>query len=272
MSSVFFRRYIALPQDHGSWVFLFMPLLIGIFAGKDFTTPALAIVFGAVAGFLLRQPVTVAIKIFAGRRSRSELPAALLWMLLYALAGLLTLLELLSLGFGFILWLGVPAVVIFACHLYLVSKRAERGQMLVEILATGALALAAPAAYWAASGSYNPSGWWLWLLVWLQSSASIVYVYLRLAQRGWFSVPSLPLRFTSGIHACGWALFNLTLSLILGLMGKIPSFIFLPFLLQFSETLWGILNPACGARPVAIGMRQLFVSTLFTVLFIIFWR
>lgn len=267
-----FRRYIALPQDHGSWVFLFSPLAIGLFAGKAFPVAALAVVFGAVAGFLLRQPVTFLVKIFAGRRVRAELPAALIWTILYALFGLLTLLELVYIGFGFILWLGIPAVIIFACHLYLVSKRSERRQIVVELLATGALALAAPAAYWACLGGYSQNGWWLWLLTWLQSSASIVYVYLRLEQREWFSSPSLRTRFRNGLAAFGVALFNLTLSLILGILGYLPVWIFLPYFLQFSETLWGILNPACGARPVAIGLRQLTVSTLFTILFIILWR
>ncbi len=27
-----FVQHIAVPQDHGSWVFIFSPLLIGIFA------------------------------------------------------------------------------------------------------------------------------------------------------------------------------------------------------------------------------------------------
>lgn len=267
-----FRRHIALPQDHGSWVFLFSPLAIGLVAGKAITPAALAVIFGATAAFLLRQPITVALKIFAGRRPRGELAAALSWSAFYALVGLLTVLALISLGFGFILWLGVPGVVIFACHLYFVSKRAERGQMLVEILATGALALVAPAAFWAAGGHYDAAGWWLWLLTWLQSSASIVYVYVRLTQRGWVSVPSLRTRFEAGFGAFGWALFNLTLSLMLGLTGKIPSLMFLPYFLQFSETLWGIFNPANGAKPVMIGMRQLAVSTLFTLLFALLWR
>jgi hypothetical protein len=35
-----FRRQIALPQDHRSWVFLFSPLLIGLLAGKTFSPAA----------------------------------------------------------------------------------------------------------------------------------------------------------------------------------------------------------------------------------------
>lgn len=38
-SSLFIRQ-IALPQDHGSWVFLLSPLLIGLFAGGKFSLAA----------------------------------------------------------------------------------------------------------------------------------------------------------------------------------------------------------------------------------------
>lgn len=267
-----FRRHIALPQDHGSWVFLFSPLAIGLAAGQHFAPASLPVILGAIAAFLLRQPITILIKIYTGRRSRSEQNAAIFWMSLYSLIGLLSLLVLLYLGFGFILLLGIPAVLIFACHLYLVSKRAERGQIVIELLATAALALVSPAAYWAAIAHYNPIGWWLWLLTGLQSAGSIVYVYLRLAQREWTIIPPKRDRFKAGVNAFGLTLFHLTLSLVLAMLGFVPNLIFLPYLLQFAETTWGIFNPASGVKPVTIGMRQLAVSTLFTLLFIFIWR
>jgi hypothetical protein len=34
----------------------------------------------------------------------------------------------------------------------------------------------------------------------------------------------------------------------------------------------GVSNPAIGLKPRAIGYRQLVVSTLFTLLFIVTWR
>ena len=113
-----FRRHIALPQDHGSWVFLFSPLAIGLAAGRAFTPAALAVIVGALAAFLLRQPITIAIKIFTGRRPRNELPAALIWAGMYGAVGLLAVLALLSGGFGFILWLGVPAIVLVILYFF----------------------------------------------------------------------------------------------------------------------------------------------------------
>ncbi|MEW6094570.1 MAG: YwiC-like family protein [Chloroflexota bacterium] len=267
-----FVRHIAIPQDHGSWVFILSPLIIGIFAGGDFTLASFFLVLAAMAVFMIRQPVTVAVKAYSGRRPRTDLPAARFWILVYSAVALAALTGLILQGFLDILYLAVPGAPVFAWHLYLVNRRAERKQAGVEILATGVLALAAPAAYWVGKGVYDPLGWALWLLTWLQSAASIVHAYLRLEQRGLPEVPLRPVRWQMGRRALLYTTFNLILSLITGLAGFLPRFIFVPFLLQWLETLWGITQPAVGVKPTRIGLRQLLVSTLFTILFVLFWR
>jgi hypothetical protein len=151
----------------------------------------------------------------------------------------------------------------------------------MEILATGALSLAAPAAYWIGQGRYDPMGWALWLLTWLQSAASIVYAYLRLEQRtmsenGKKAEGVVPNRrnelWQMGKRAFQYTSFNLALTLALGWSAWLPRWIFAPYLLQWLETIWGITHPAIGWKPTAIGLRQLGVSTLFTLLFILCWR
>jgi hypothetical protein len=52
----------------------------------------------------------------------------------------------------------------------------------------------------------------------------------------------------------------------------VPALLPAPYALQWLETIWGTLNPAVRARPVAIGVRQLIISTLFTILFILIWN
>jgi hypothetical protein len=267
-----FRRHIALPQDHGSWVFILSPLLIGLFAGKHFTPASINLIIAAMGAFLLRQPVSIAVKAYSGRRSRADLPAARFWMVVYGVIILLALAELIIAGFFFVLYLAIPGIPVFAWHLYLVSKRAERKQAGVEILATGALALAAPAAYWVGIGNYDPRGWILWLLTWLQSAASIVYAYLRLEQRTQAEAMEGSKQWAMGKRALQYTSFNLALSLALGWIAWLPRWIFIPYLVQWLETLWGITHPATGWKPTAIGIRQLIVSTLFTILFIIVWR
>jgi hypothetical protein len=268
----YFNRQIALPQDHGSWVFILSPLLVGIFAGHAFTYASLALVIAAMAAFLIRQPLAVMVKAYAGRRPRTDLPAARLWFSVYGVIAILALAELFYLGQGFIVLLAIPGIPVFAWHLWLVSRRAERRQAGIEVIATGALSLAAPAALWVGLGQYDPSGWGLWALTWLQSAASIVYAYARLEQREQPQSPARSEKWKLGRRAFLYTSFNLAAALVLGWTGILPQWIFVPFLLQWAETVWGIQNPATGWKPTRIGIRQLIVSTLWTILFIITWR
>ncbi|MBI2332403.1 MAG: hypothetical protein HYU84_09645, partial [Chloroflexi bacterium] len=75
-----------------------------------------------------------------------------------------------------------------------------------------------------------------------------------------------------GSRALMYTSFNVILSAGLGRSALIPTFIFIPFLAQWLETVWGITHPAVGWKPTRIGVRQLIVSILWTVLFIVLWR
>ena len=272
MASSYFRKHILLPQDHGSWVFIFSPLLVGIFAGNQFTLVSLILVVAVVAAFLIRQPVTIAIKVYAGRRTRGDLPAALVWITVYGIILALALYALITAGFGYMLILGLAGVLVLAWHLWLISQRQERRQVNVEIIATGVLSLAAPAAYWVGMGRYEPTGWWLWVLVWLQTAASIVHAYMRLEQRELRAMPVFRDLWKMGLPALIFTTLNLIMTLSLGLASSLPPLLFVPYLLQWLETVWGVFHPAIRWKPTQIGIRQLIVSTLWTMLFIVTWR
>jgi hypothetical protein len=268
----YFKKQIALPQDHGAWVFIFSPLIIGIFAGGIFTFATFNLILAVMSAFMIRQPMAVIVKAYSGRRPKSDLAAARFWVLIYGSIAALALLGLILQGYGYVLNLAIPGAPVFAWHLWLVSQRAERKQAGIEIVATGVLALAAPAAYWVGIGRYDPLGWWLFLWAWLQSAASIVHAYLRLEQRDLkpdqLTAESRSELWKMGRRAFLYTSFNLSASLILGWANLIPQLIFIPFLIQWLETIWGITHPAAGWKPIRIGMRQFIVSTLWTILFI----
>ena len=75
-----------------------------------------------------------------------------------------------------------------------------------------------------------------------------------------------------GFRAFAYTTFNLVFSFALGVLSILPAFIFLAYLLQWAETVWGIYRPAIKWKPTRIGIRQLIVSTLWTVVFIIIWK
>lgn len=271
MTHPIFRRHIALTQEHGSWVFLFSPLLIGLFAAGQFPPAAGWFAFTALGVFLFRQPLTFAVKIYAGRRSRNDLPAAIFWMAVYGSLALTGFFALVLLGDGWLAVLSLPGLPILAWHLYLVSKRAERRQIGMGIVASGVLALAAPGAFWAAAGQYDPAGWWLWILTWLQSAGSITYAALRLEQRSWKQDPGIARKLRAARRALTYTTFNMLFALVSGLLGWIPSWVWLAFAFQWAESIWGAWRPAIRARPAVIGVRQLVVSSIFTIIFILTW-
>ena len=268
----YFRRNIAITNEHGSWVFLISPLLIGIFVGGNWSTSHIYLVGAAFAGFLIRQPIVIVVKVYSGRRPRRDLPAARFWILAYGVIALLMVVGLMLSGFGYVLLLAIPGIPVFCWHLWLISRRAERRQAGVEIVASGVLALSSTAAYWISFGRLDPVGIWLWGLTWLQSAASIVYAYLRLEQRTWKEKPNIHRRIFSGRRAILYSSFNLFFTIILSTTGWLPTWLFTPYALQWSETIWGILYPAVGVKPTQIGIRQLMISSLFTLLFIITWN
>jgi hypothetical protein len=75
-----------------------------------------------------------------------------------------------------------------------------------------------------------------------------------------------------GRRALMYTTFNLSWVILLSIFQVLPGLLPLAYLLQWAETLWGTFRPAIGVKPTAIGIRQLLVSTLFTLLFIIAWN
>ncbi len=260
-----------LPAEHGAWVFLFSPLAVGLVLGGQFSFASLFLVIALLAAFLIRQPVTIIVKALSGRRSRSELDPARFWLVVYGMIGALATAGLVSSGNGYILLLAVPAAPILGWHLWLVSRRAERQQMLVEIAGGAVLALAAPAAYWIGKGSYDPLGWLLWGLTWLQTAGSIIYTYLRLKQRKLTGMPGWKERLRMGIPAFASNSAVMLIAVALSMGARTPPWLPLAYGVQWVEVIWGISHPAVRVKPTLIGLRQLGISVLFTIVFIVVW-
>lgn len=262
------RKHYFVPAEHGAWIWWIGPFLIGTAAGGKPDLDVLVLLLAVAAAFFLRQPAAIAVKALSGRRPQSDLAPALFWASAYALVVLLAVLALVRSGNAQILWLAIPGVVVFAWHMWLVSRREERGQRGVELVAAGVLALAAPAAYWVAGGPGALDAWLLWLLTWLQSAASIVFVYLRLAQRRLPAMPAPGERWRMGARTLAYHVFNLAVAAGLSAFGRVPILVPIAFALMLADALEGVSRPPVGARPTAIGLRQLGSSALFAAVMI----
>jgi hypothetical protein len=230
------------------------------------------LVVAATAGFLLRQPITALVKVRTGARPATDVPAARFWIAVYGLLAGLHVLGLVLRGFGSILVLAIPAVLIMSWYVVLVGRRAQRHQRSVEILGAGALALAAPAAMWIGLGWADPRGWLLWVLVWAASASAIVCTHVQLEQRTWTRPRSLRARLHAGQSAL-LAVAAMPLGIaLLAATGLVPWLLILPYGILAGETLRSVLQPARGMRPRQIGMRQLAANVLFTVAFVLTWH
>lgn len=265
------RRHVALPTDHGAWAFLLSPLLIGLFAGGTWRIATTYLCVAALCAFLIRQPITRAIKAWSGRTSGTDLGAALLWIGIYGVVGLLHVLGLVLRGEAYVLWLAVPGVPAFAWYLWLVWHRAERRRRMVEIIGAGSLALSAPAAVWIAHGGYAPIGWALFAMTWGHTSCMIVLAYVRLEQKTWPAAPPLGERLRVSRTVRWFASAQALVVVVLFLTHVVSWPLMIPYAFQAGVVLWDSSVPAIGWRPKQIGVRLLLTTTVFTALFVLAW-
>ncbi len=142
----------------------------------------------------------------------------------------------------------------------------------MEIAGAGVLALTAPAGLWTGLGRPDVAGWLLWGVIWAQMAASIVHVYARLEQRKLADPPSRGRLLEIARPALATASVNLIVLGLLGAAGTSGRWLFLAYVPQWLETIRGAVRPASGLKPAQIGIRQLAVSALYTLVFMVTWR
>lgn len=259
----YLRRHYMMPAEHGAWIWLYGPMILGAAAGHHWNRSLAVLALAALFAFMARQPATLVVKVHSGRRARRDLAPAVLWLAIESAAAFGLGAALFAQGYSQLAWLVPPGVLVFAWHLWLVSRRAERRQTGVQIIASGVLALTAPAAYWVAGGQQAALPWILWLATWLQSAASIVFIHLRLKQRDWEATPSFRKRLAAGRLALMYAGFNLAAGLLMATVGWIPWLLAAGYVICLADTMEGVLHPSHGMRPARLGARQSIVSLLF---------
>jgi hypothetical protein len=247
-------------------------LIIGLSAGGRPDLDAIVLFLAALSAFLLRQPATIFVKALSGRRPRHDLGPAAFWILAYGLIAGMGVWTLIASGHPQVVLLALPGIPVFGWHLWLVSRRAERGQMGIELVGSGVLALAAPAGYWVSGGSSGSVPWILWALTWLQAAASIVFIYLRLDQRKMKTMPEVRERWRQGARTLSYHVFNLAAALTLAILGRAPWLAPVAFGLMLLDALRGVLSPPIGQMPSAIGLRQLGASAIFVVIMAVGYR
>jgi len=202
----FFRKQLIMPTEHGSWSWLLVPYFVGVIVAGEWNLAAFLVLFGGLAGFLVRQPATVAIRARTGRGRKADGGPAMVWAIIFSAIALASLLGLLALGRTDLLWLLIPLAVVFA--LYLLASRQRRASvrtLWMELAGALGLATMAPAAYIAASGRLDGTAWVLWALMAGQNGLGVLYVRLRIADTHGRPVKRRPIVWVHGLVLVGAA-------------------------------------------------------------------
>lgn len=234
-----FRKQLLLPAEHGSWSWLLVPYLVGTAVAGTFNLATLLVLIGSLALFLLRQPATVWLRIRRGRGRQSDTP--IVRRLVFGLSGvaLLCLLGLLVLGVTAVFWLVLPVAGLLAVYVAAALGRQTSVRVLwMELAGAAGLALAAPAAYVAATGQMTATAWWLWALLALLNVLGVLYVRLRLADS---HSRDADRRSMLAAHLVGVGVVT-----AVALTGHIPALAILPFVALAGRALWAYPQP----RPI----------------------
>jgi hypothetical protein len=176
-----FRKQLILPTEHGSWSWLLVPYFVGVLVAGTWNLAALLVLVGGLAGFLIRQPASIAMRVRAGRGRKADGPLALTWTLFLGIVALICLVGLMALSRSDLFWLLIPMAVIFVFYLFASRQRtASTRSLWMEVAGAAGLAAMAPTAYVAASGALDGTAWVLWALMAGQNVLGVLYVRLRI--------------------------------------------------------------------------------------------
>lgn len=265
------RKQYALPAEHGAWALWLGPLAVGLGTAGSFGAAHLWLIGAMLLLFLARQPLLILVKVLAGRRGRDDLAPAAVWLGAYAAGAALFSLPLGAGGYLDLALLLLISLPVLVWQMALVAQRVDR-QIAIELAGTGALALAAPAAYRVGASAFDSTAAWLWLLCWFQSAAAISYVYLRLAQRRLDHVPDVRERWQMARRPLVYHTFNTLAAILLSAHGVVPPLAPVAFGVMLVQCLWGAARAGVGVRPQSIGFAQVGATAVFALSLIAAYR
>jgi hypothetical protein len=168
-----------IPHEHGAWVILYAPAIITLAITRLFLPlPSLLLIVAVTGIFLARHAAGLVIR----RRAKGGTG---FWLGVYLVAVAVSVSTLLLIYQRYaLLQVGMAVLSLFVAHTMLSvwpSRRRLDRSVLGEILAVGALAMTAPAAYAVVHGVINNQAWHIWAACVLYFSSSVFYVKMLLS-------------------------------------------------------------------------------------------
>src|SRR5215813_9855396 len=253
------RSALKLPKEHGAWVMLYVPFVLGVAVAGRVNWPVLLLLLSTTAVFISRESLLVYWRARARGRDAAEAGGTLsLYLALAAAFG-----SPLILAFE-LFWL-IPLGLIGAALLLINGRQAtrmeERGTT-SEIMAIAGLTMTAPAAYYAASGRWEMMALWLWLLSALYMASSVFYIKLRVYRLN----PRKQAEQRQAWRSCAfYHSFLLVALLALIFAGGLSLFVFIAFAPALVRTFWGMFQPKTKVNLMRAGILEIVYSMIFLI-------
>ena len=253
------RSALKIPKEHGAWAMLYVPFILGVTVAGRVNWQVLLLLLATTAVFISRESLLVYWRARARERDAVEAGKALLLYLALAAAFGAPLI----LAFK-LFWL-IPLGLIGAALLLINGKQAtrmeERGTT-GEIMAIAGLTMTAPAAYYAASGRWEMTAFWLWLLSALYMASSVFYIKLRVYRLN----PRKQAEQRRALRSC--AVYHSFLIVALPALisaGSLSLFAFIAFAPALVRTFWGMFAPKSRVNLMRAGILEIVYSLVFLV-------
>jgi hypothetical protein len=129
-------------------------------------------------------------------------------------------------------------------------------------MAIGGLTMTAPAAYYAASGRWEMTALWLWLLSMLYMASSVFYVKLRVYRLN----PRKQAEQRQAWRSCAFYHSFLLVALIfLIFAGGLSLFAIIAFAPALVRTFWGMFKPKTKVNLMRAGILEIVYSMIFLI-------
>lgn len=177
------RKSLILPAEHGAWSWLIVPFLVGLTLGRPWHIAQLPAALLALTIFLLRQPLTVLLRVQRGRARRDDGLPALIWLLGLLVLAALCLASLSLLRRSALAGLLPVVAVVGLLYLAAVLRGASSVRTVwLQLVGAAGLAVTAPLAVTAASNQLTTWEWGLWGVMAGLNVLGALYVRQRVAE------------------------------------------------------------------------------------------
>jgi hypothetical protein len=238
---------------------LYVPFVLGVAVAGRANWPVLLLLLSTTALFISRESLLVYWRARVRGRDAAEAGSTLLLYLALAAAFGSPLI------FAFELFWLIPLGVIGTALLLVNGRQATRMEersTTGEIMAIGGLTMTAPAAYYVASGRWEMTAFWLWLLSALYMASSVFYIKLRVYRLN----PRKQAEHRQALRSCAFYHSFLLVALpALIFAGGLGLFAFIAFAPALVRTFWGMLKPKMKVNLMRAGILEIAYSLVFLV-------